>query len=33
METIYNKFINLLELEDKENAVNLILSVIRREKN
>ncbi|MFT5873732.1 MAG: methanogenic corrinoid protein MtbC1 [Clostridium sp.] len=32
METIYNKFISLLELEEKENAVNLILSLLEEEK-
>lgn len=32
MKTIYNKFINLLELEDKENAVTLILSLLEEEK-
>lgn len=29
METIYNEFISLLEVEDKENAVNLILSLLK----
>ena len=32
METIYNKFINLLELEDKEAAVDLILSSLEEKK-
>lgn len=32
METIYNNFINLLELEDKEDAVNLILSSLEEKK-
>ncbi|MBU3190508.1 cobalamin-dependent protein [Clostridium bowmanii] len=32
MESIYNKFVNLLELEDKENAVNLILSLLEEKK-
>lgn len=32
METTYSKFINLLDLEDKENAVNLILSLLEEKK-
>ena len=32
METMYNKFISLLEIEDKENAVNLILSLLEEKK-
>jgi methanogenic corrinoid protein MtbC1 len=32
METIYNKFICLLNVENKENAVNLILSLLEEEK-
>jgi methanogenic corrinoid protein MtbC1 len=32
METIYNKFIDLLEVEDKENAVNLVLSLLEEKK-
>ena len=32
MEAIYNKFVSLLEIEDKENAVNLILSLLEEEK-
>ncbi|MGH4122163.1 MAG: cobalamin B12-binding domain-containing protein [Clostridium sp.] len=32
MESIYNKFINLLELEDKENAVDYILSLLEEKK-
>ena len=32
MENIYNKFINLLELEDKENAVNMILNLLDEKK-
>jgi methanogenic corrinoid protein MtbC1 len=32
METIYNKFISLLEVENKEKAVNLILSLLEEEK-
>jgi methanogenic corrinoid protein MtbC1 len=32
MDTIYNQFIKLLDLEDKENAVNLILSLLEEKK-
>jgi methanogenic corrinoid protein MtbC1 len=32
MEAIYKKFISLLEVENKENAVNLILSLLEEEK-
>jgi len=32
MDAIYNKFVNLLELEDKENAVNLILTLLEEKK-
>ena len=32
MEAIYNKFVSLLEIEDRENAVNLILSLLEEEK-
>jgi len=32
MEAVYNKFVSLLEKEDKEKAVNLILSLLEEEK-